>query len=473
VELDLDEQSDEVLGADWDEPLLERLWQALLRRPLALPIIVLVTLLGAGSLAAALAVLGPQPAELTIRGDGPSLSVAPWQVGDDLRPAGPVVLSVGTIIRRSRSGAPTSVVGISGPGVIQADNPAVDLRVGAPVSVPLRAVVDCGLLPAMIPKGAYGIRIWAHSGVGTNYAVADAGAIGESWSAVIRTACASWLARRSLTVTALTAAVDPTRSVLRVSMTVTNSGAREGILTYGGGDPAPRLDGDRPIRVPPHGVTTARFTLNLDTCDSVPDPADETASSSPDSRLTTRIGLVGLVGPTQTTEQTGQAGQTDDSEGFGPTGIPINAGANRALGTALSRACAGLGPIVTLIGPGSVGYDRASRVAIVRLQVDVPPGRVRTIRLHAQAAEPPPDPAVGYRPLWTSTADLTPDRTGQVRVTLRYRVPPSRACPRDGGYLPGFIATLRVPVQGGERVVSYGGTIDLGEDPEAMPLLCS
>jgi len=75
--------------------------------------------------------------------------------------------------------------------------------------------------------------------------------------------------------------------------------------------------------------------------------------------------------------------------------------------------------------------------------------------------------------LWTATGDLTPDRTGQLRLLLHYRAPASGACPSQGGRLPGFIATLQVPDGGGDRQVSYYGFVDLGQDPSALPLLCA
>jgi hypothetical protein len=475
VELDL---SDEVLGEDYDEPLLDRLWRGLLRRPFALPMIVVVALVAAGSGAALIAARGPQLADVTVRADlSAARWEAPWRTGFNGRPAGPVVLSVATIVRRGRSGAPTSVVGISGPGVTKADNPVVELPVGKPVALALRAVINCASVPAVIPAGAYGLRVSAHSESGPKVAVLDVGTLGQSWATSIRVACASWLARRALTVTALTAQVDPTRPVLGVTMKVTNSGEREGTLssvTPAGA--TVRVSGPLPIRVPAHGSTTAKFDVLLDTCDTVEKPANAPGGLNEPPNLSTQIGLAGLVGSVAAADLLARVsaqpppGADFDNEGFGPTGIRITDSANHDLYVALKRACGGLRSMVSEIRPGSVRYDRASRVLTLPLLIDVAPGRVRSMRL--RAIPPAAGDDAAYRPLWTATGDLVPDRAGQVRVTLRYLAPVFGACPREGGHLSGFLATLLVPVAGVQRTVRYRSVPSLAEDQEATPLLC-
>jgi hypothetical protein len=461
----------EVLGEDWEEPWTDRLWQALLRRPLALPLLVIVGLVVAGSGAAALTTLGARVARVTVSpSDSSAPMVAPWQTGANGRPSGPVVLSVEATVRRGSSGAATTVVGIAGPGVIGSDNPAVLVPIGESVTVPLRAEVDCRRLPEVIPRGAYGLRTNARSGWGSTVGRADAGALGEKWSAAIQIACASWSARRDLTVTALTAHVHPTATYFDVSLTVTNTGSRDGTLSSVASMGFSVHALGAPIRVPARGEATVRLRVVLDTCDSVQGPRDQTSPLTVDPRTTTQFGLVGLAGAVPGVGP--QPETSGEGDGFGATGVLLAPAANQALTAALNQACAGLRPMLPLISPDTVRYDRASRELTVPLLIYDSPGRVRSMRLQAQTPSEAGDDTA-FRPLWKTIDDLVPDRTGQLKVTLRYRAPASGPCPMRGGYLPSFLATLDVPVPGGERTLRYLGTPDLSQDPRAIPLLCS
>jgi hypothetical protein len=483
----------EVLGEDGEEPLIDRLWQALLRRPLALPLLVVLGLVVAGAGAALLTAHGTRVATVTVTASGSSAPVsAPWQAstrtpgwppsGANGRPAGPVVLSVAVTARRGSSGASTSVVAITGPGVVGSDNPEVLLPVGESITVPLKAELDCALVPEVIPSGAYGLRIHAHSGWGSKDGLAEAGAVAQKWSAAIQVACASWLARRDLTVTALTAKVSPTDSRFVLELTVTNSGARAATLSSAAeGGISGRLWG-APIRVPAYGEATGTFIVALDTCDSVPEPGNQTSPLTSEPSLSSQFNLVGLAGqvppdsPQSETPGFGD-GYGGHGDGFGATGILLTADADQALTGALAKACGGLGPMLPLISPDTVRYDRARRVLIVPVLVDVTPGRVRSLRLQTEPLRTP-TPAgdaadMAFRPLWSTTDDLVPDPSGQVKVTLRYRIPETGPCPMRGGFLPNLVATLKVPDSGVERTVRYEGGLDLGQDPQAIPLLCS
>jgi hypothetical protein len=460
----------EVLGDDRKEPVADRLWQALLRRPLALPLLVTVALVIAGIGAAVLTAGGAQVANVTVTETKYTSSEPPWPDQAGGRPPGPVVLSVSATVRRGSSGAPTRVLGITGPAIIGADNPAVLVPRGRPVTVPLRAEVDCPSLPITIPRGAYGLRIQARSGWGTNNDVAEVGAVGEKWSLAIQLACDSWLARRDLTVTTLSARVHPSRPQFNLTLTVTNSGSRPGTLRADtiGGEVSVRVLG-APFTVPARGSVTVTRTVVLGTCDTVGDPRDQPDPSSSEANLTSRVNLVGLAGTVPSVSPA--ADPEGDSDSFGSTtGIVMATPAAKALTAALSQACARLSPMVSLQSPGTVRYNRARRELTVSVLIYVTPGRVRSIRLNAETG---PADVDAYRPLWTTTPAAEPDRSGQLTVTLRYRAPRSGPCPNRGGYLPGFIATLDVPVGRAVRTVSYSGGVDLSQDRKALSLLCS
>jgi hypothetical protein len=463
---------DEVLEpeADWPDPLLDGLWRSLLRRPFALPVLIVLTLGLVGAGAAVLAQRGPKLARVSVPAGGSTTQDAPWQPGANDRP-GPVVLSVWLMIRRGVSGSPTSVVGITGPGIMKTYNPAVVLPIGRLAKVPLQAGVDCAALPAAVPKGAYGLQIRARSGTEAKTAVVGVGAVGNNWAGIIRVACASWSARRDLTVTALTARVHPTLSRLDLSFTVTNSGDRPGTLNStagpGGPDTPIRLEGALPILVPARASVQASLTVVLDTCDSVPQKRDQTSPPTVDQRLSTQFELAGLVGPVPAVRPTIEG----YGDGFDSTGILIAPAAAKVLTSAFQQACAGLGPILTLVEPGSVRYSATTRELTLPLLIDVTPGRVRSLRLTPAPADGGPFPS--YQPLWTSTRALVPDSSGQVRVTLHYRAPESGACPDRGAYLPGFLAHLTAPVAGVDRRVNYSGMLDLADaDPLATRTLC-
>jgi hypothetical protein len=470
--VDVEQPYAEVLGEDGKEPLVDRLWQDLLRRPLALPLLAIFALVLVGAGALVLTGRGPEVAQVTIiPANSSTTATAPWQAAASGRPAGMVVLSVAATVRRGKSGAPTSVVGMTGPAVVDADNPAVLVPAGRTVTVPLRAEVDCRLLPEVIAPGAYGLRTRARSGWGSKDGRTAAGAEPERWSTAIQLACASWFARRDLTVTALTAHVHPAVSKVDLKLTVSNSGSRVGTLTRVVPEGLSVHVLGAPITVPAHAQVTAERTVVLDTCDSVTAGTNETSPLSVDPGLTTGLNLVALAGAVPAAGPMAPPETEGAGQGFGPTGVLLGADADRNLAAALNQACAGLDPMVPLIAPGTVRYDRTSQLLTVPVLIDVTPGRVRKLRLETE-------PFVGagagyeYRPLQDSLDGLVPDRTGQVRATLYYRAPALGACPTRGGFLPSVLAILDVRAPDGDRTVKYQGTFDLSQDPKAIPLLC-
>jgi hypothetical protein len=494
------EQFGEVLGEEPTEPLTQRLWRRVRARPLVPAVIVVVVVAAAGTVVA-IRTRPVEPAALAvIRYPGTWVSWSPgghpeqyggpdapyWQVRPDGRPSGPPVLSTGVAVQRKavqqKAGSTadadvvTRVVGITGPGVVRADNPPVVVPPAGLVGVPLRAVLDCGQLPETTPSGAYRLRTTARSadprrraGRGT----VDVAALSDRWADAIRVACSTWSARAHLTITELTATVDPTRPRIAVTLTVVNTGARQGFLTaMPVTDPSIRLEGRLPVRVPARGRAEATLNVVLDRCDTVQPAGADTSLPTTDPGDSTDIFLAGRVGSVPTAAEQADLDRVEGT--FQSTGVLLTPHAYRRLRAALSEACAGLNPVLPLISPGTVRYDRAGDVVTVPLQLFVAPGRVRHLRLRTEPR------LIGlasagreaYLPLWKPTGDLTPDRSGHLVVPLRYRPPRAGRCPNRGGYLPALLVTLDVPVAGGVRRLTYSAFANLFEDPAALRLLC-
>ena len=155
---------------------------------------------------------------------------------------------------------------------------------------------------------------------------------------------------------------------------------------------------------------------------------------------------------------------------MGATGVVMSADAVSAVLKALRSACADLGPYVTLIAADGVTVDPGTRVLTVRVLIDGPPGRVTGLSLVSDVVSPGD---VGpFKPLWTRFIGLAPDRTGQVRVTLRYQLPTGSSCPSDGGYVPGFSVYARTPVPGGIRTLRFTQFVNPEDSPKALAQLC-
>jgi hypothetical protein len=379
------------------------------------------------------------------------------------------------------------VLGLTGPGLAgppsrspdaaqgpvpgRLPDPSTGIPSGLGTSTVLRSpAVDCDALPAAPNPTDYRLRVAVRSGSRTAEHTVPATA-GGSWLESLQTGCAAWRARRDLTVTSVAAVVDPYRSRTTVTLVVTNTGNQPALL-----GPVPSYTGVQagpggPLRIAPLSAGSAAFTLSLETCDAVTRPVNSPLAPTDPPRLTTEIGLAAIAGPRLPRDLTGFEQSSDPyTEGLGPTGVVFGQDAAAGLTAALAQACGGIGPMATLLGPGSVHYQQAGGLLTVRLTVDVTPGKVRSLRLSTAATE---EVADGFAPLWQDVGPLLPDRTGQVQVTLRYRVPGHRrTCLSPGGFLPLVTATLDVPVGDQVRQVRQTGLIDLAEDPEAIRQLC-
>ncbi len=461
----------EVLGPEPAESLGERGGRWLRAHPRGaaiLALLLVLLLIAAGSVALARHLRRPDLPTLSISDDGDLPSDAPWPTGGDGRPSGPVELSVNTKLTVGPMHDLTRVIGISGPGVGRPAGRPVRLRGNGTASVALSSMIDCESLPATIPTGAYGLRVQAVSGSRSRTAVIRAGPAGERWRTMIALACAAWSARRDVTATDLSTVVSPTRPRVDVSLSLVNRGERPVTVTAGDTGAPIHLSGGLPVRIGPHSTGRAAFSVVLDRCDSVAPIRNQTAPLSSDAGLTSVINLVGLAGSLPLSAGTSFPGAGGDS-GLGATGLVLDPAAARALASGLSRACGQLDPAFALITPNGSRYQARTRVLSVPITVLTTPGRVRVERVRLV-------PMVGYagayRPAADTVQELVPDRTGQARVTLRFRSPPAGRCPDGGVSLPGLLITLDLTGPGGRRTVSYSERLELSADPAALRLLC-
>jgi len=278
-----------------------------------------------------------------------------------------------------------------------------------------------------------------------------------------------------MTVTGLTTTVDPSKAAVAATLTVENRSDRPASLHQASSDYPIRIEGALPVVIPPHGSTKVSMTVVLDRCDSVRASEDGLYSLGRGPALSTAINLVGRTGaaPTAGPEPAGVAAD----EQLGVTGVVFATGPARTLREALEKACAELRPMLVLIPPGSLRYDAKTRDLTVPLRILVPPGRVRALYLRSRAdgraTRPVFTGTAAYTPLWKPTGALTPDATGRLEVGLHYRAPKASACPGRGSYLPDVIATLEVPIPGGQRRVVFSASPNLFDDPTVDTLLCA
>jgi hypothetical protein len=454
-------------------------WLPRLRRhPVVTGALVVALVAGAGALAAhqlraaALPALVVTPAS----DDG-----APWQDGPDGRPDGPARLLVTASVRRAASGSggpgdggaggELTVVGLAGPGVVRNAGTAVVVPVGgAPVEVPLRADLDCRRVPEVVAADAFRLRVQVRDGNRTRSGLVSAGPEGRRWAGIVQSACAGWIARQDLTVTAVSARPDPVVPRLAITLTVTDAGGRDAVLTGLPAGGSARFTGPLPLRIPANGTATVDLTVDLNLCDA----AMAGAPGTPDDRpmLSSLIDLVGQAGPAPASDLS-TAQVAPGAAGFAevPTGLVLSTPSARTLTGALAQACGGaLAPLVLLIPVGGVHYDAGTRVLGVDVLVDTPPGRVR-----AASLAPLPSESYGsfvHSPLWTATPEQQPDASGQLRFTLPFRAADAGPCPTFGGMLPSLVATLKLPTATVERTVRYSLFADLAEDFSAIHELC-
>ncbi|HEY6795902.1 MAG TPA: hypothetical protein VI248_14590, partial [Kineosporiaceae bacterium] len=260
-------------GRGGQDPRRYGSWPARHRRRSA--VVGAVALLGAVFAAVRAFPQDPWPTLVVVPVHGPSDAPALWRAGADGRPVTSVSLTVAAVVRQvptpGASPPVVRVLGLTGPGISPEDGPPVAVPTGGrEVGLPLRAAVDCAEVPEVAPSGAYGLRIEVDTRSGPRRGVVPAGAVGEAWGSAVQLGCATWAARRALTVTNLTMRVHPTRPRLDLTLTVANSGDREATLDRAAGeDHRVRVGGPLPLRIPAHRSVTARMTTDLTSCDTI------------------------------------------------------------------------------------------------------------------------------------------------------------------------------------------------------------
>lgn len=456
----------EILAGGRDEQMTGVVWQWLRHKPRLAALLTVIALAAAGVVVSR-ALRGPGPPELVVEGTADSAPLAaPWQAGWDGRPSSPVAFSVTATVRRVRpQQGMLKVTGITGPGLVHATIAPVAVPERGEVSVPLRADVDCSRVPLTVPTDAFGLRVKTGDGPRGHSGVVSAGLPGRGWARAVQLACATWIARRDLTVSTLRARVHPTLPRADLTMTFVNNGPRPAVVEQPeSAFPDVAVQGAFPLRVPPLTSVTANVSLTLDRCDVVGSLV-YSAIGSP--TISSRINMVAMAGP----YPKGEFSFEGPGEGGQPTGVVLAPPAGKALGSALTRACAELGSVVTQIPRGGVRYDAAHRDLAITVGVRVAPGRVRTVSLQPDTTPPHQDGLVAL-PAWTTTREVRPDAHGHARLTVHFRTPGANPCPSLGATLLGAVATLRVPGATGERVLKFSLFLDMAQDTKAAAELC-
>lgn len=455
------------------------------RRVAALLTLVTVTGLAGATLSAQSWLDGPPlPAGLVLAlepapADGPL-----WQTGEQARPAGPPVLPAELDLRLPAAGrSALTVTGFSGPGVARLEGPAtVPVRGSTAPTAPtapaaptatLRPVLDCDRLPAQAPPGAYRVALQVTDGAREATRSVPLPAT-SGWLESAQQACRSWRARRDLTVTTLTARVDPTSSRLTVTATIANSGRHPAVV-----GPTPGacclavVESGGALQVPAGGSATASWGIALDTCDAVDGTPGGEAPVAVDPVLSDELGLAALAGPGLPVDLTGfQPPSGPFVEQLTPLGVVLGPAAGAALTDALHRACGGLSQAVMLVVPGSTRVDLAGGRLEFDVVVDVSPGRVRSARIAGATQGPLTD---AYQPERRAWGPFTPDRTGQFRARISYRIiDHDLRCLPYSGALPPLHLTVEVPEPGGTvRTVHYDPPLALEQDRAAIRLFCA
>ena len=206
-------------------------WQWLRGNPRLAALLTVVALAAAGLLAMR-ALRDPGLPEIVVEGAPDSSPAAdPWQSGWDGRPQRPVILSVTASVRmmRPQKGL-LSVAGIAGPGIVHTESSPVAVPEEGSVKVPLRADVDCSRVPLTVPTNAFGLRITTGDGPRGHTGVVPAGQPGHGWAHAVQMACATWTARRYLTVSTLRARVHPRLPRADLTVTFVNNGPRTAVV---------------------------------------------------------------------------------------------------------------------------------------------------------------------------------------------------------------------------------------------------
>ena len=393
-----------------------------------------------------------------------------WLPGPDSRPTGGVTI-LRTVVLQTPTGTKGSVttVGLAGPGVEAGREHTIALPAGAKTSTTVTTRVDCTKVTLPARAGDYGLQVHVHDGNRDVEGLAPVEPLASAFVSDLDAACGAWLARADLTVTQVTAYVAPIQPEVDLTLTIRNAGSGDaalGISTrFGNIGDVTLAQGE--ATVPAHGQAQVHLHSNLRSCDYLPDPPSN-SSGNVIGTSSDYLGLVAVKGVRPPLVE--DPADTGFRVGSVPTGVVMSAAAVSAVSAALRSACGDLGPYVTLIATDGSKVDAATRVLTVQVLVDGTPGRVTDLSLVSEGVTA--DDPSSFVPLWTNLVGLVPDSTGQVRVTLHYRLPSGTACPSDGSYLPGFSVYAHTPVPGGVRTLRFSQFINLEESPQAMAALC-
>lgn len=454
-------------------PRFPRLGQLARWRPPPVVTVVVVTLV-AGAVWAGYAITAPRlplilmtalPNDQGNSGEAQT----PWRPAFDGRPVRGVQLKVNAVISApDPARGKVTVLGMSGPGVVDSSTHPVLLAAHHSTAALLVADIDCRKVRFPARPSDYRIRLKIVDGSRSASGTMAAGAVSTTWATSLDQACGSWLARHDLTVTHVSAIVDRTRPGSDLTLQIDNAGERSAYLGFGWTGQSiavSALSPPAPV-IPPKGRTTISVHVDVGLCDAVPPPPGADGGGG----FTTTgdyLGLVALVGA----RPKASAPRTDPPmDGLGPTGILIAPAPATVVAQALRSACGGLNQFVTLLAPGGFHVDPRTRVLAVRILIDGTPGRVSYVQLVSDSA---PGDALAFVPLWTELPRLVPDASGQFAATLHYRLPASSGCPSMGAWFPSFTLVAHVPVAGSaDLTLRYGQFIDPSESTQAIRELC-
>jgi hypothetical protein len=330
----------EVIGAQFADPPAARARAWLRAHPrLRVGLVGLAAIAAAAALAVAVRagarlVSGPRLPELSVTAFENRPEVTVWVTRADGRPEGPLMLPMLVTLRLVQPiDVQVSVLGIRGPGVVGADDEPAPIPTGMRQwTADLRAAVDCDRVPATPTATAYRLLLAVRAGSRTVERSTALGPAGREWITSVQDACASWQARRDLTVTAVAAVTDPTRTRTTLTVVVTNTGRQPALL-----GPVPvccevSVEPAAPLRVPALSAASAAFTVVLERCDTVTRPVGGAAPLTTDPRLSSEIGLAALAGPRLPSDLTGFVELDPTIDGFGPTGVVFGREARRRPG---------------------------------------------------------------------------------------------------------------------------------------------
>jgi hypothetical protein len=415
------------------------------------------------------------------------VDTATWQARPDGRPGAPVIALSAQVVLADIPAGGAVLLGVTGPGIdAPPGRPVAPTAVdpGHPAAtLTLTTGLRCPSVTFPLEPSAFGLQVRARDAAGrTSTGTLPAGPLAAPLARLVQRTCGSWLARQDLTVVA--ARVEPGPPVqpwVRLDLTIRNRGTHPGRLTGTLGDagfdvrladPATGGTATGPagsagsagldqLRLPAGSDTQVPLRLEARTCDAVTSNL-AAAELQPGSVSTTdELQLAADMAPADPGDRTLLYG-----EAFGPTGVLIEPAAASAITSALTRLCAGMTPVVTLVD--HITVVPARREVTLAVTVDLTPGRVRSVTV----LPGPADEAQLFVPLWTARTGLVPDPSGQVALELTYRAPPGASCPYIGYAVPSFTVIAEVPVTGGVRTLTFTGEGIAQENPDAISLLC-